>query len=235
MSSFSLRTIFSWRSSHFQIDFRSSEFRSLIRLIFVSSSHCCLTKNFNRSFIWSISLCAARFSTAVSAFQTWHELFLSYEKQSQNMNSEVSFHRRRTQIFAYLSLNRLHCRILSRREFKITLVSSLHMTFFQFSMIQFLYRKQNCNRAFIIAASSSNFIVDLHERKSFRLSTRRIVFEDTSCSYLKKVDVFSRSCLSAWTFFTMTASMIDVILSDRSDREASVTYSSFSTRDIWES
>jgi hypothetical protein len=235
MSSFSLRTLFSWRSSHFQIDFRSSEFRNLIRLIFISSFRCCLIKNFNRSFIWSIFLCAARFSTAISAFQTWHEFFLSYEKQSQNMNSEASFHRRRTQIFAYLSLTRRHCRILSRRKLKITLVLSLFMTFFQFSIVQFLYRKQNCRRAFIIAAFSSNFIVDLHERNSFRLNTRRIVFENTSCSYFKKVDVFSRSCLSVWTLFNITVSTIDVILNDCFDREAFIIYSSFKILNIDES
>jgi hypothetical protein len=169
----------------------------------VSSSHSALTMNFNRSFSWFISLWAARFSIAVSAFQTWHDSFLSYEKQSQNRNSEASFHRLRTQILMYLSLSRLHCRILSRRKSKIMLISSLYITFFQFSMIQFLYRKQNCKRAFIIAASSSNFIVVLHERKSFRLSIRRFVLEATSCSYLSVSIVFSRSCLSAWTLFNV--------------------------------
>jgi hypothetical protein len=144
MSSFSLWTIFSCRSFHLHIDFRSFEFLNLIRLMLVSSFHSALTMNFDRSFSWFISLWAARFSIAISAFQTWHDFFLSYEKQSQNRNFEASFHRLRTQILIYFSLSRLHCRILSRREFKITLVSSLQITFFQFSMIQFLYRKQNC-------------------------------------------------------------------------------------------
>ncbi len=151
------------------------------------------------------------------------------------MNSETFFHRRRTQIFAYFSLTRFHCRILSRRELKTTLVSSLHMTFFQFSMIQFLYRKQNCRRVFIIAASSSDFNVDLHERNSFRLSTRRIVLEIISCSQLSKSIVFSRSCLSTCTLFNIAASSVEVILIDRSDREAFSTYSSFKTLDTCES
>jgi hypothetical protein len=182
MSYFSLRTIFSWRSSYFQIDFRSLEFLNLVIFILVFSFHFSLTRDFNRSFSSSISFWAARFSTAISVFQTWHDFFLSYEKQSQNMNFKVSFHRLCTQIFVYLSLILLHHRMLSRRKLKITLVLSLQITFFQFSMIQFLYRKQNCRRAFIITAFSSNFNVDLHERNSFRFNTRRIMFEDTSCS-----------------------------------------------------
>jgi hypothetical protein len=101
-------------------------------------------------------------------------------------------------------------------------------------MIQFLYRKQNCKRVFIIIAFSSSFIIVLHERKLFRLNTRRIVIEVKSCSYFNLLIVFSRSCLSVWTLFNMIVSMIEINLS-RSNRETFFTYSSFSIRDIWES
>jgi hypothetical protein len=88
---FLLRIIFSCRSSYFHIGFRSFGFLNLISLILVSSSHSALTTSFNRLFSWLISFWATRFSIAISAFQTWHDLFLSYEKQFQNWNFEIFF------------------------------------------------------------------------------------------------------------------------------------------------
>jgi hypothetical protein len=84
--------------------------------------------------------------------------------------------------FTCFSLNVLHCSRLLRRESKITLVSSLHMTFFQSSMIQFLCLRQNCSRAFIMTAFKPGFMIDLHDRNPLRFSTRRIVIDETYTS-----------------------------------------------------
>ncbi len=72
MPSFSLRTIFSWRSSHFQTDFRSPGFRSLIRLILVSFSSQALTVAWLRA---SIAHSSDQFLSAQLAFRLRSQLF----------------------------------------------------------------------------------------------------------------------------------------------------------------
>lgn len=96
------------------------------------------------------------------------------------MKAKADLNRARTHEGENLSETILHIRRLPLRRPKITLVSSVHITFFQSSKIQCLYRKQNCKRASFMNLVKPGFVKGLHDLKPVFLKNFHTVICDKS-------------------------------------------------------
>ena len=164
MSSFSSFLIFfSWFSSYFYWDFFLGKLRVERRLMSLISSQFCLSTDFNSTFISSSLILTFAFFAFVFDFQQWHDFFQSYEKHSQNMNSWTLYHLTRTiNLTDFLSSSTVRQILMNPRRWSRTMiVSSVEITRFQSSTIQFLYRRQKISLAAFISRISFDLKDDL--------------------------------------------------------------------------